>query len=314
MVNETNVSSARRRRMPSLSALRAFEAAARHGSFRSAADELNVTHSAISHQVKALEEYLSVPLFLRGGRAVRLTEEGRILFPILRDAFDSITAGTDILQRRQSTGTLIIQVYVTLAVKWLLPRLHSFSKAHPEVQVSLATSFTDWDFARGEVDSAILLVENRHTDLDYTLLGPQRLFPVCSPSLLENGPALNTPQDLRNHYLLDVYPAENNWNDWLAAAGVPDLAPDPGTPRFDSYLLAMEEAASGQGVTLATPVFAASDLQSGRLVVPFDFSIESRTPWYYVCQKERRNDPRVAKFKAWLLDTIKSEPNGAGFG
>ena len=129
-VTETNTNTpiSRHRRLPSLSALRAFEAAARHSSFRMAADELNVTHSAISHQVKALEDHLSVPLFSRGGRAVHLTEEGRILFPILREAFDNIIAGTEMLRRQHSSGPLTIQVYVTLAVKWLLPRLHAFSK------------------------------------------------------------------------------------------------------------------------------------------------------------------------------------------
>ncbi|WP_421877737.1 transcriptional regulator GcvA [Pacificispira sp.] len=299
--------------MPSLSALRAFEAAARHGSFRSAADELNVTHSAISHQVKALEENLGVPLFSRGGRAVRLTEEGRILFPVLREAFDGIVAGTDLLRRRQSGGTLTVQVYVTLAVRWLLPRLHGFAKAHNEVQVALATSYTDWDFARGEVDAAILFVEHRHADLDYTPLGKARLFPVCAPSLLENGPRLREPADLRAHRLLNVYPAKHDWPDWLAAAGVTDLEPDLAGPRFDSYLLALEEAAAGGGVSLTTQAFVADDLARGRLVIPFDLKVDSRAPWYLVCAKERRNEPRIVKFRNWLLETVGNEPDGSGF-
>lgn len=299
--------------MPSLSALRAFEGAARHGSFRAAADELNVTHSAISHQVKALEEHLGVPLFSRGGRAVRLTEEGRILFPVLREAFDSIVAGTDLLRRRQSGGNLTIQVYVTLAVKWLLPRLHGFYARHPEVQVALSTSYNDWDFARGDVDAAILFVEHRHADLDYTHLGSARLFPVCAPSLLEDGPPLNGPEDLRNHRLLNVYPAKNDWPDWFDGAGVSDLCPDPEGPRFDSYLLALEEAAAGDGVSLATQAFVADDLEQGRLVVPFDLVVDSRTPWYLVCAKERKNEPRIVKFRNWLLETLENTPKGKGF-
>ena len=314
MVSETNESIARRRRLPSLSALRAFEAAARYGSFRAAADELNVTHSAISHQVKALEEHLGVPLFSRGSRAVRLTEEGRILFPILREAFDGIVAGTDMLRRRQNAGPLTIQIYVTLAVKWLLPRLHEFSAAYPEVQIALATSYTDWDFVRGEVDAAILLVEHKTTDLDYTPLGKAHLFPVCAPKLLESGPPLKKPEDLRHHRLLHVYPAKHDWPDWLAAAGVTDLSPDSSSgARFDSYLLALEEAASGGGVSLATQVLVADDIEKGRLVAPFDVKVPNRAPWYFVCPRERRNEPRIVKFRTWLLDTLKDMQPGKGF-
>ncbi len=308
----TNTPISRHRRLPSLSALRAFEAAARHSSFRMAADELNVTHSAISHQVKALEDHLSVPLFSRGGRAVHLTEEGRILFPILREAFDNILAGTEMLRRQHSSGPLTIQVYVTLAVKWLLPRLHSFSKEHPDVQIALATSYTDWDFARGEVDAAILFVETKHADSDYTSLGKAKLFPVCAPSLLDSGPPLTRPEDLRHHRLLEVYPAKNDWPDWLNAAGITDLSPSPKGSRFDSYLLALEEAAAGEGVSLATQAFVADDLNRGRLVKPFEFSVESRAPWYFVCPKERRNEPRILKFKDWLQACLKTSAEGAG--
>lgn len=296
----------RSRRLPSLSALRAFEAAARHSSFRAAADELSVTHSAISHQVKALEQEFGVPLFSRGGREVKLTEEGRILYPILRDAFDNILAGTDLLRRRQPSGSLTIQVYVTLAVKWLLPRLHDFAQSHPEIQVALSTSYTDWSFARGDVDAAILLVENRQSDLHYTPLGKTRFFPVCAPSLLEGNTPIQTPQDLRHHRLLNVYPARRDWVDWLTAAGIPDLAPDPAGPSFDNYLLALEEAAAGSGVSMATPAFVRDDLERGRLVAPFDLMIDGRASWYFVCRRERKDEPRIARFRDWILRTVRS--------
>lgn len=310
---DSNENIMRRRRMPSLSALRAFEAAARHGSFRAAAEELNVTHSAISHQVKALEEHLGVPLFTRGGRAVALTEEGRILFPVLREAFDGIMAGTDLLRRRQTAGTLTVQTYVTLAARWLLPRLHGFSIAHPEVQVALATSYTDYEFARGEVDAGILQAESKHADLDYVELGRVQLFPVCAPSLLEAGPPLETPSDLRHHRLLNVYPATHDWPDWLAGAGVPDLVPVEGGARFDNYLLALEEAASGEGVALGHMAFVADDLRRGRLVAPFDIKVDGRAPWYFVCAKQRRREPRIEKFRSWLLETIDAGGEGSGF-
>lgn len=297
---------ARRRRLPSLNALRAFEAAARHSSFRAAADELSVTHSAISHQVKALEQEFGVPLFSRGGREVRLTEEGQILSPILRDAFDNILAGVDLLRRRQPSGSLTVQVYVTLAVKWLLPRLHDFSHSHPDIQVALATSYTDWSFADGDVDAAILLVESRQSDLHYTALGKTRFFPVCAPSLLKGRHAIRSPEDLRHHRLLNVYPARQDWVDWLTAAGVPDFAPDPAGPSFDNYLLALEEAAAGAGVSMATPAFVRDDLDRGRLAAPFDLMIEGRASWYFVCRRERKDEPRIARFRDWILQTVRS--------
>jgi LysR family glycine cleavage system transcriptional activator len=312
-MNETKANQTRRRNLPSLSALRAFEAAARHGSFRAAAEELNVTHSAISHQVKALEEDLGVPVFSRGGRAIRLTEEGRLFFPILRDAFDGIVAGADVLRRQRGAGPLTLQVYVTLAVKWLLPRLHGFYLDHPEVQIFVGTSYTEWDFHRDDVDAAIVFADQRHADLDYTHLGRAKLFPVCSPALLDSGPPLREAADLRHHRLLDVYPARHDWRHWLDSVGLEDLRPDPNGARFDSYLLSLEEAAAGEGVSLATRAFVAEDLASGRLIAPLAEEVDNRAPWCFVCPRERRNEPRIAALRDWLLETIGADGPGAGF-
>lgn len=312
-MNETKQGSARRRNLPSLSALRAFEAAARHGSFRAAAEELNVTHSAISHQVKALEEDLGVPVFSRGGRAIRLTEEGRLFFPILRDAFDGIVSGADVLRRKRGAGPLTLQVYVTLAVKWLLPRLHSFYLDHPEVQIFVGTSYTEWDFHRDDVDAAIVFADQHQADLDYTPLGRAKLFPVCAPSLLEKGPPLRVSEDLRHHRLLDVYPARHDWRNWLDMVGLKDVKPDPNGARFDSYLLSLEEAAAGGGVSLATRAFVAEDLAAGRLVAPLKEEFDNRAPWYFVCPKERRSEPRISALRDWLLSAVKNDAPNSGF-
>ncbi len=127
-------------RLPSLSAAKAFEAAARHLSFRAAAEELSVTHSAISHQVKSLEAQLAVPLFRRGPQSVSLTEAGKVLYPILREAFDNIADGADLVRSVESPREVTVQVYMTTAVYWLIPRLHEFQQRYPDIKVRLATS------------------------------------------------------------------------------------------------------------------------------------------------------------------------------
>ncbi|MEQ8441965.1 MAG: transcriptional regulator GcvA [Alphaproteobacteria bacterium] len=303
-ISATNSDSDRRRRMPPLSALKAFEAAARHMSFRAAADELNVTHSAVSHQIKSLEEFLDVALFLRGGRAVKLTEEGRLLFPVLRDSFDNIAAGTDLLRRRRVSGSLTLQVYVTLAVKWLLPRLHDFAKRNPEIQIALSTSYTGWDFSREEGDAGIIFARHKHAELHYTHLGRATWFPVCAPGLLKGDPPLEKPVDLLNHRLFQVYPARSAWSDWLGAVGVGPDIPDITGPYFDNYLLALEAAASGEGLSLATRVFVEQDIRDGRLVAPFKKTSETSGGWYFVCSKERRQEPRIARVRDWLCALV----------
>jgi len=304
-LSATNSDTDRRRRMPPLSALKAFEAAARHMSFRAAADELNVTHSAVSHQVKSLEEFLDVALFLRGGRAVKLTEEGRLLFPVLRDAFDNISAGTDLLRRRRVSGSLTLQVYVTLAVKWLLPRLHDFANRNPEIQIALSTSYTGWEFSREEGDAGIIFARQRHAELHYTHLGRAKWFPVCAPGLLEGDPPLKSPADVLRHRLFQVYPARNAWSDWLGEVGQGSTGPELAGPYFDNYLLALEAAASGEGLSLATRVFVEQDLRDGRLVAPFKQTAETSGGWYFVCSKERRHEPRIAKVREWLSNLVK---------
>lgn len=297
-----------RRRLPSLSALRAFEAAARHGSFRVAAEELNVTHSAISHQVKALEQDLGVPLFARGGRTVQLTEEGQILYPVVRDSFDSMVGATDLLRRRQLTGTLTVQLYVTVAMRWLLPLIPSFTRENPDIRVALSTSYTDWDFDRDHADAGIIFAMKRHSDLDYTKLYHGDLFPVCHPDLLTGDAALKTLSDLGRHRLLDVYTAPDDWPRWLCAAGVDPESIERERASFDSYILALEAACAGDGVTLTNGLFAHADLKSGRLVRPFDVSVRQLAPLCFVCPKERRDEPRIAAFRKWLIERVEKDP------
>ena len=301
-----------RHRLPSLSALRAFEAAARHLSFRRAGDELCVTHSAVSHQVKELERELGGPLFWRKGRRVELTEAGEALFPVLRDAFGRIGETTARLRERSAVGDLTLQVYVTVASRWLLARLHRFEAAHPDLSLRLSTSHQSWDFDAENVDIGLVY---REPPLDPALawwpLFRARLAAVASPGLVQGGLGLRQPAELVNHRLLGVYTAEADWPLWLEAAGVGQLADRRG-PLFDSYLLALEAAIDGQGLALVPDFLAAADLKAGRVILPFAAAPPQRGGWYLVCRKERALDRRIGRLRDWLAAEVAAD--GLGWG
>ena len=293
-----------RPRLPALSALRAFEAAARHLSFREAGDELCVTHSAISHQVKDLERELGAPLFWRKGRRVELTDAGATLFPVLRDAFARIGETTAHLRRRNGTGELTLQVYVTVASRWLLPRLHRFEDANPELRLRLSTSHRSWDFDAESADAGMVYREPPlEPSFSYCQLFQARLIAVASPAVVQGGFGLRQPAELVNHRLLSVYTAERDWSSWLGAAGVPELL----TRRsllFDSYLLALEAAIDGQGVALVPDFVAATDLRAGRLLRPFALAVPQAGAWYLVCRKEHAQERSIACLRRWLTTEV----------
>ena len=237
--------------LPPLSALRAFEAAARHGSFRRAANELNVSQSAVSHQVANLEAFLKVRLFVRQSKQMLLTQEGVDYFPYLREAFERIRQGTTLVTHKATTRELTMQVYVTVAVRWLIPRLYEFQKKNADLLVRLYTSHLAWEFGEQNSDLGfIYTAAPDHPGQHFTYLFKANLFPVCSPSLMQSGPPLRRPSDLARHPQLILYTATEDWTEWLRGAGVADLT-GLAAPKFDSYLLALESAADGQGVAIA---------------------------------------------------------------
>lgn len=294
--------------IPPLAALRAFESAARHLSFRAAAEELSVTQSAISHQVAELERRLGVKLFERHSRRVALTPAGEMYQPSLRDAFDRIAQGTALVRATGAPSRdLDVQVYVTMAVRWLIPRLYSFTTANPEVRVRFNTSHLDWEFDEAAGDVAIVCTARPdRPGLHATHLFDAQLTPVCSPALVHGGIGMRQPADLVNHSLLQLYTAADEWPVWLSAAGVPIDIGQSG-PRFDSYLLALEAAIDGQGVAIVPRFLAAADLRGGRLVAPFALQVPQPRRWYLVCRGDRRDDPRVAAFRNWLKAEIDAD-------
>jgi LysR family transcriptional regulator, glycine cleavage system transcriptional activator len=301
-----------RRDLPPLRALTAFEAAARLGSFRMASTELGITRSAVSHQIKLLEDRLGIRLFRRDARRAELTKEGHTYFPPVRDAFDQIETQTRALRPLVNDTELTIQVYVTVAIKWLIPRLHDFERRFPNMKVRLSTSYVDWDFDEKNVDVALILVRNKHAGHYYRPLFNSVLQPVCSPKLLVGVTPLRKLEDLQDHKLIDVYTAEEDWQLWLDAAGVKGVSAQ-NRLAVDSYILAQEAAVEGRGIAMTIGPFASEDIRLGRLAEPFALRVAHRHKWYFACKTENRNKPKIRRFEDWLAKQVESDPALANY-
>jgi DNA-binding transcriptional LysR family regulator len=286
-------------RLPPLSALRAFAAAGRHLSFQRAAAELSVTPTAISHQIKRLEEDLGVELFRRLTRKLQLTEAGRTLLPEVASAFDKLATAVERLKASGDGGTLTISALITLAYRWLAPRLPKFQARHPQIDVRLEASQRLVEFARDEVDVGIRHGNGHWTGLTAIKLFDDRFTPLISPKLLEKGPPLKTPADLVGYRLLRDSPYFE-WEDWFTAAGA-TAPPEARGHRFDSSQLAVQAAEGGLGVALVHPDFFAEELVSGRLVQPFPIIAENGKAYYLVYPPAFVDRAKVAAFREWLL-------------
>lgn len=298
-----------RRKVPPLNALRSFEAAARLGSFKEAAEEMNVSQSAISHQVKLLEEHLGIALFVRRTRAVELTRSGRVYYPIIRDAFDRIVEGTDLILTPLNTSAITLQVYSTFTIRWLIHRLADFQKRHPEVQVRLNTSQEQVDFSRDEVDACIMVGHPTDRSVHYDFLFRAEMFPVCSPGFLEESSSLKRPADLGKHNLLQVYPSERDWWVWLEAMGVTNVNPEVGL-QFDSYDLALTAVRQGIGIALGQQPYVSRELATGQLIEVFPgVRVPNPNKWYLACRAEHANNPKINTFRRWLLREVAQDPD-----
>jgi len=297
------------RRLPSLNALRAFEAAARNLSFTRAAHELNVTQAAVSHQVKALEARLGVALFRRLNRALMLTEDGQAYLPPVRDAFDAIAEATRRLEARRTGGVVTVSTMDSFAAAWLVPRLGRFRAAHPDVDVRITISDRLVDFARDDVDLGIRYGRGHYPGLRVVRLLTEDIFPVCSPALLRGDNPLRSPADLQHHTLLHDDMRED-WRMWLMAAGVAGVDPTRG-PAFSHSHLVFQAAADGQGVALGRGALVAQDLAAGRLVKPFDISLAADFAYYVVTSETAAAQPKIAAFRDWLLEEARRDPAAA---
>lgn len=297
------------RRLPPLTALRAFEAVGRLGNVREAADELNVTPAAVSHQIRALEEHLDAELFSRTSRALQLTRSGGDLLAAVSAAFDLLHEGADRLARRTQHQPLVVNSLPTFASNFLVPRLSQFHGAHPEIEIEINTAgkFGEpLDLRKMGADVAIRagLHEGAWPGLTAERLVPEEMFPVCAPSLLKGPHALRSPADLADQTLITVSRTPEGWPDWLQAArdrgwAVEGVDPDRGL-RFDTIQLAMTAAIEGMGVVIGRRPLVDAYLQSGLLVSPFDLTVTSKLAYWLVYLPTAMRTERLQAFRAWL--------------
>jgi LysR family transcriptional regulator, glycine cleavage system transcriptional activator len=304
--------------LPPLSALRAFEAAARHMSFSKAAEELFVTPAAISHQIHALEQDLGVRLFHRLNRSIALTASAQVLLPGLSEAFSGIQSSVRRLRAHNDTGSLTVTASPSFAAKWLVLRLHRFQERCADVDVRISATDDVVDLTKGDFDIAIRYGTGHYPGLDVELLFTNEVFPACSPQLLAAGPPLHTPDDLRHHALIHDQAIERDplvptWPMWLRAAGVKDVAATAGL-SFNNMSIALDAAIAGHGVVLAYSTIAAADLAAGRLVRLFSLALPDQFAYYIATAPEALERPKVRAFREWLREEAGRPPEAAVSG
>jgi LysR family glycine cleavage system transcriptional activator len=223
------------------------------------------------------------------------------------EAFDRIEAETEALRPDSPDTELTVQVYVTVALKWLIPRLHDFERRFPDMKVRLWTSFFDWEFDEEHVDAAFVLAR-KPSPIHYSRpLFRSWLSPVCAPALMQGPNAIRTPADLARHRLLYVFSAEEDWRIWLRAAGVEGLELSKSL-AFDSYILAQEAAIEGRGVAMTIGPFATEELRAGTLVQPFDLAVPHRHDWRFMCAAGLRLKSKIRRFEHWLVEQVEADP------
>ena len=288
--------------LPPLTTLRSFEASARLLSFSKAADELHVTHGAVSRAVRHLEDHLGVKLFKRSVRAVNLTATGAAYAASVRDVLGRLATATAVIMDQQSMGVLNISTLDSFAAKWLIPRLFRFRQAHGDIDVRLATSVKLADFVNDGIDIAIRYGSGRYPGVKAELLMREEVFPVCSPMLVKGAHPLKSAADLKHHTLIhDAF--EIDWAMWLKTAGVEGVDPHRG-PRFASSDHAVQAAIQGEGVVLGRSALVADDLKAGRLVKPFSVSLPADLAYYVAYPAQTSQRPKVRAFRDWLFEEV----------
>ncbi len=293
-----------------LNALRAFDAAARHMSFKQAADDLAVTPAAISQQIRSLEEILGVELFRRTNRSLVLTEAAQLSLTALREGFEKLEQAVDTITDTKASRVLRVSVSPSFASKWLVPRLASYYECHPHAVVKISATMQITDFKAEDVDLAIRYGAGNYEGLHVEELLRETVFPVCSPALLQGKDSVC---DILHHTLIHDESSVSDesmptWPMWLKAAGIqtPECVP---ALHFNTHALAIEAAVAGRGVALARSAIAEEDMKAGRLVKPFGKATPVNFAHYIVCPEDKLKNERVQEFICWLKRETTSATN-----
>ena len=303
-------------RLPPLNALRAFEAAARHLSFKKAARELHVTAGAVSHQVKLLEEHLGMPLFRRLTRALELTPEANSMLPKVRQGLEALAAAVDAVRAREAACALTVMTAPNFAARWLIPRLSRFTERNPNLELHVASRSSMIDaaenghlpFDEAPQDTPLVMVRfggGRYPGLQVDEVFSAVYVAVCSPKLLKGPRAIRKPADLRHHWLIhdDTVMEEGarpSWTDFLEVLGAEGVDPARG-PHFSDASLALEAAIEGMGVALAMKPLVSAEIEAGRLAMPFETTAPTSYAYYLVTPETEAENPSIGAFREWLL-------------
>ncbi len=299
------------RDLPPLKALRGFEAATRHQSIRDAAGELCLTPPAINHQIQLIEEMLGARLFAQDGRHVVSSDEGRLFYPYVRAAFESLIEGVEAVRRHAQDTPLRVQTYVTASIRWLAPRVPLFLQDHPGITLSLTTCAVDWTFDEAHADLGLIYCETPPDPerFHWVPLFDYTLDPVCSAEFLDRAGGKLDAATLMRQPLVANYTEEHNWAKWFAAAGVSFA---PGTPYLmvDTLAVALEMALAGRGVALVNGPFADNDIAAGRLVRPVDQTVVCPGAWGLICRHSAMERLPVRLFVDWLSGNVAAQRLG----
>ena len=288
------------RRLPPLNSLKSFEAAGRLLSFTRAANELNVTQAAVSHQIKVIEDFLGLSLFIRYPRKLALTEQGRLLLPDVIEAFDKVSNAIGAISQESSSKMISVRLAPSFAAKWLSPRLKYFWLQHPEIDLCLYHAHPAVEFDREQIDIAVTYGKGDWPGVVADPILSLDFYPVCTPAFMSNDRPLSNIDNLRYYSLLHDANYEC-WADWLKLAGLQEINANKGTIIDDTNVL-IQAAVDGQGVALGSSTFVQDLLDSGRLIKPFDITLVNEFAYYVVCPEAHLKNPSVQAFKDWLLD------------
>ncbi|WP_038249322.1 transcriptional regulator GcvA [Ghiorsea bivora] len=282
--------------MPSLNALRAFVAVGKHGTLKGAAAELFVTASALSHQIKNMEDILEVRLFQRSKAGLSLTDAGHLIYKDLEQSFSLIQQTLQKLDTSSGSHILNISMLSTFAMRWFIPRLSSFQKQYPDIEVRISTSVHEVAFEKEGIDCAIRSGHGNWKGLHAEYLFTETFTPVCNPKLAK---ALKTPQDLANHTLLHARLRPDDWQMWLKALNLNIQSEHEQT--FETRNFAIQAAVDGLGIAIVDPSLVAEDIKAGRLTTPFSQTLADKSAYYLVYPQKKNSNSHIQHLQAWLV-------------